>query len=70
MQHDGRTNKYPFIHFDQRITLSPLSPNDVRKYQKQMKEKYEQEKENEKKENEKEKEEKNVGRYWPLGFFF
>ena len=45
VHHDGRTNKYSFVHFGQKITLAPLSPSDVREDQKKMKEKYEREKE-------------------------
>jgi len=42
--HDGRTNKYSFMHFSQKISLAPLSPSEVREDQKKMKEKYELEK--------------------------
>ena len=45
VQHDGRSNKYSFMHFEKKIILAPLSPNDVREDQKKMKEKYPQEKE-------------------------
>jgi len=54
--HDGRTNKYSFMHFGQKISLAPLSPSEVREDQKKMKEKYELEKR--KKETEKSKEKK------------
>ena len=54
--HDGRTNKYSFMHSGQKICLAPLSPSEVRDDQKKMKEKYEQEK----REKEKEKSKENI----------
>jgi hypothetical protein len=52
VQHDGRSNKYSFLHFCKKIILAPLSPNDVREDQKKMKEKYAQkQKKKEKKES-------------------
>jgi hypothetical protein len=57
--HDGRTNKYSFMHLGQKIILAPLSPNDVREDQKKMKEKYEQEKERKEKEKQEFEEKKN-----------
>ena len=35
--HDGRTNKYSFMHSGQKIILAPLSPSDVRDDQKKRK---------------------------------
>jgi len=55
--HDGRTNKYSFMHFGQKISLAPLSPNEVREDQKKMKEKYELETREKEKEKSKEKKE-------------
>ena len=55
--HDGRTNKYSFMHFGQKISLAPLSPSEVREDQKKIKEKYELEKRQKETEKSKEKKE-------------
>jgi len=55
--HDGRTNKYSFMHFGQKIRLAPLSPSEVREDQKKMKEKYELEKREKEAKKSKEKKE-------------
>ncbi len=58
--HEGHTNKISFLHNDQKVTLAPLSPREVREDQKKMREKKEEgrikkNKNSEKKSDEKER---------------
>lgn len=50
--HDGRTNKYSFMIYSQKIIFAPLNPSEVRE-DKKLREEYEKEKREKEKENNK-----------------